>query len=472
MKESLENVDWEYLVNRRYSPLLSSLFHDGLSSEKNMQKHIGSNTILSNCLYIDGIWYYSGEELRRNEQLIAELYHSDNNSCKKISSSCYAFGDELVSWLKQEMSNPKSLSTEQILQLASQYFDKLTEFLSFLMYPLYLQKHIEEKILQKLEGKVPDDELYILLTSLSKPIKKNFNTDEQIDILSLTVKLENQKLVFDSTEFDNELDKYLEKYAFIGFRGGLLDLWTKDRIIDRIKFILKEGDVATRLSNLEEDLSSVVEKTNKIMEKYQFDEEAKSLVEAAKEIVYMRTYRTDITAMSMFYAYPLLNELASRFNLTFEDLSYFTPEEIFNIASEIPEDIKIRKTGYANRQLNGIRQVSSGDEFEKIKNIINKKISTSNEVKGNPANRGFVSGIARILKDKSEIGKVRKGDILITAMTTPDFIPAMEKAAAFVTDEGGLTCHAAIVSRELKKPCIVGTRIATKILEKEIERVK
>ena len=49
-------------------------------------------------------------------------------------------------------------------------------------------------------------------------------------------------------------------------------------------------------------------------------------------------------------------------------------------------------------------------------------------------------------------------------MTTPDYIPAMKKAAAFVTDEGGITCHAAIIAREMKKPCIVGTKIATKVL--------
>ena len=57
------------------------------------------------------------------------------------------------------------------------------------------------------------------------------------------------------------------------------------------------------------------------------------------------------------------------------------------------------------------------------------------------------------------------GEILVSPMTTPDFIPAMRKAGAIITDEGGITCHAAIVSRELKKPCIIGTRIATKILK-------
>ena len=53
----------------------------------------------------------------------------------------------------------------------------------------------------------------------------------------------------------------------------------------------------------------------------------------------------------------------------------------------------------------------------------------------------------------------------MTEMTTPEFVPAMLKAAAIITDEGGITCHAAIVAREMKKPCIIGTKIATKVLK-------
>ena len=66
--------------------------------------------------------------------------------------------------------------------------------------------------------------------------------------------------------------------------------------------------------------------------------------------------------------------------------------------------------------------------------------------------------------DASELGKVKDGDILVAVMTTPDMVPAMKRAAAIVTDEGGLTCHAAIVSRELGCPAVVGTRKATELL--------
>ena len=81
------------------------------------------------------------------------------------------------------------------------------------------------------------------------------------------------------------------------------------------------------------------------------------------------------------------------------------------------------------------------------------------------ASRGFARGHAKILKSAANLDKVKRGDILVAPMTIPDMVPAMEKAAAFVTDEGGILCHAAIVSREMKKPCIIGTKIATKALK-------
>jgi len=75
---------------------------------------------------------------------------------------------------------------------------------------------------------------------------------------------------------------------------------------------------------------------------------------------------------------------------------------------------------------------------------------------------GITSGIANILHDASNLSKIKPGDVLVTRMTTPDMVPAMKKAAAIITDEGGMTCHAAIVARELGIPCIVGTKTATK----------
>ncbi len=85
-------------------------------------------------------------------------------------------------------------------------------------------------------------------------------------------------------------------------------------------------------------------------------------------------------------------------------------------------------------------------------------------LRGETASAGVASGPVRIVLSAGELGKVQKGDVLVTKMTMPDFVPAMQRAAAIITDEGGMTSHAAIVSREMGTPCIVGTEHATHVL--------
>ncbi len=85
-------------------------------------------------------------------------------------------------------------------------------------------------------------------------------------------------------------------------------------------------------------------------------------------------------------------------------------------------------------------------------------------LKGQGAAPGIASGKVVVIRDVKDTGSVREGDILVTKMTNPDMVPAMRKVAAIITDEGGMTCHAAIVSRELGTPAIVGTKTATKVL--------
>ncbi len=86
-------------------------------------------------------------------------------------------------------------------------------------------------------------------------------------------------------------------------------------------------------------------------------------------------------------------------------------------------------------------------------------------LEGQAASPGTGSGPAVIIKDPKELKRVRSGQILVTEMTTPDFVPAMKKVKGIVTDQGGQTSHAAIVSRELGVPCVVGTNTATKIIK-------
>ncbi len=91
-------------------------------------------------------------------------------------------------------------------------------------------------------------------------------------------------------------------------------------------------------------------------------------------------------------------------------------------------------------------------------------------IKGLGASPGLASGTVKVILNLDELDKVQEGDVMVTTMTTPDMVPAMKRANGIVTDEGGVTCHAAIISRELGIPCVVGTGDATTTL-KENDKV-
>ena len=90
-------------------------------------------------------------------------------------------------------------------------------------------------------------------------------------------------------------------------------------------------------------------------------------------------------------------------------------------------------------------------------------------IRGLGASPGMGSGKVKIIKSIQELDKVEDGDVMVTTMTTPDMVPAMKRATGIVTDEGGVTCHAAIISRELGIPCVVGTGDATNTLKENSE---
>lgn len=98
--------------------------------------------------------------------------------------------------------------------------------------------------------------------------------------------------------------------------------------------------------------------------------------------------------------------------------------------------------------------------------MVTEKFTKKLILKGIPASPGKAEGIARIVFSASEaLEKISENDILITPMTDPDYVIPMTKSKGIVTNFGGILCHAAIVARELQKPCIVGTKTATNVIK-------
>ncbi|MDE1865879.1 MAG: hypothetical protein KGH94_04560 [Candidatus Micrarchaeota archaeon] len=150
-----------------------------------------------------------------------------------------------------------------------------------------------------------------------------------------------------------------------------------------------------------------------------------------------------------------------------------TPVEAYSLGSLPPQKIKgiqARRKGCALLTINGRSSLVSLKVAKKRLerngiSILKPKIDAADGLKGMVASPGVAKGRVRLVLSKSDLKHVRKGEIMVTYATSPDYIPAMGLCSAIVTNEGGQVCHAAIVSRELGIPCIVGTRVGTEVLK-------
>jgi phosphoenolpyruvate synthase/pyruvate phosphate dikinase len=162
--------------------------------------------------------------------------------------------------------------------------------------------------------------------------------------------------------------------------------------------------------------------------------------------------------------------LGHRLNITVKQGHYLLIKEIGQIlkGKRKVDTNELNKRMSCNFYLviNGKAKLLVGEAAKKfIKNIKSQPAPKDlDELNGQCACKGKIKGVVKIIKDKKDYEKFNSGDILVSWATNHNMVPLMKRASAIITDEGGVTCHAAIVSRELGIPCVIGTRYATKIL--------
>ncbi len=161
-----------------------------------------------------------------------------------------------------------------------------------------------------------------------------------------------------------------------------------------------------------------------------------------------------------------INFLSKESNLSTDIVGSFTASEFIDaLKGKLPSLALVikRLDGCAIIKKRGKWYFEAGDKYLYWENRI--KDTENKEIRGKIAYPGKVQGRVVLHQSWTNTRELADGDILVTGMTNPQMVPFIKKAAAIVTDEGGITCHAAIISREMKKPCITGTKNATQLLK-------
>lgn len=176
---------------------------------------------------------------------------------------------------------------------------------------------------------------------------------------------------------------------------------------------------------------------------------------------------------SIGYMDRMLHEMARRVHIPVTTIYHLGSVDVERLQtlSELPmlrKELERRAQGCYSLIAGSDEWFATGEDYRKLRSQHDRASAhqhESSDLHGSVANGGTAVGKVVICKSLEAIKKVKAGDILVASMTRPEFMPALKKAAAIVTDEGGITSHAAIVARELNIPAIIGTKIATKVLK-------
>ncbi|MBU1854577.1 MAG: hypothetical protein KKF89_02565, partial [Nanoarchaeota archaeon] len=248
--------------------------------------------------------------------------------------------------------------------------------------------------------------------------------------------------------------------------------WNFERWILTTKENIK--DCKENLSKQIEEYKQKFEEKKILVKKLKPPEKVMKVIRFLDECNAQRDWSKGKFCEAYLYLRSLTDEIARRFNLSFEEIYSMKVEEIEMMLDGKPINKNIIRARLEKGQILLIKEgkeemhepmtMKQVMKQEGIYDFFHKK-EIFTEARGLPACKGFTKGRARVIDSSKGIPEFIEGEILVTYMTTMEFTPLFSKAKAIVCDEGGISSHAAIVSREFGIPCIVGAKIAMKFIK-------
>lgn len=270
--------------------------------------------------------------------------------------------------------------------------------------------------------------------------------------------------------FCERFNAYYQAFCWLPY-GADGPAWSEEQLIQSLQNLARgEEDPKVRLRNLEIENDGIKCQQGTLVKNLAIDDRHQRLFQIARDSVYLKALRKDVTSYAFYCAEGLFHQMAKRMNLAVSQLRMLLPSELgpaflqkrFNV-----DELNSRTTMSCYAILNGEELFFIGDRAEVFIDGVHSQELVSREVtqiSGTCAVAGKVRGVVAIINTPLEMSKMEKGAILVSCVTDVNLVPAMLKAGAIVTDSGGMISHAAIFARELGITCVVGTKVATKVL--------
>ncbi|OGE74270.1 MAG: hypothetical protein A3I07_00515 [Candidatus Doudnabacteria bacterium RIFCSPLOWO2_02_FULL_42_9] len=314
------------------------------------------------------------------------------------------------------------------------------------------------------------EQAFVVLTT---PSRKTIVADERKDFLVIHEKY--KKFLKARTipqHLKDALTKHAQKWGHLGYiYAGNVDPFGVDHYLKELFELAKTGiNTKKILAKQEQYLKTAREKQKKIYKKLKVSVQYKRLFENAKDFALSKLIRRNAQLLNLYFVHKtLLKEIAKRLGISRYQLQFMLQAEVKDalLNGRIDKNIlSIRLKHCVLYTEEGFETVYMGAMEKKLRSMVATKINKNvKEFTGQTVQPGYAKGTVKIIIRAKDMPKMKQGDILVSIATDVDVVPAMKKAAAIITEQGGITSHAAIVSRELGTPCIIGTKIATKVLK-------
>ncbi len=360
----------------------------------------------------------------------------------------------------------KSLKSKELAELVTRHKDYWVKyysigFLWFAVDPIVgkLKKEIK-KNWQGTKGELED-----FFSVAFSPSSFPASSREQRELLELKN--------LSPEEMEIAIKMHHEKYAHLSMRDIDDEPFDISYFKDRLA-IFNQKDEYEKAKKEFDRADQELKKATELISHAKLSEELKKRITFCRDVAYLRTEVIEEWSKVNLAYRDVFLEISKRFDLEMDEVLHMLYKEIVEslkqekLVLNKKEIIDCTKNGYAFFIAPNSSFFVTGDEVDKLQAlIVPKDESTENikEIKGVSAFEGKATGKVRVILDRREVDLLERGEVLVTAMTMPDFVPAMRISSAIITNEGGILCHAAIMSRELGTPCIIGTKIATQVLK-------
>lgn len=400
-----------------------------------------------------GKMYYSIKDLERLAGIILKNLKKDKDFFKKAKKAYEKdFEKSMIFFKSLDDKELSDLSEEELIKFfkkASFYLRSAVGGWGHIIEPFALT--MDNKIRDMLAKHVKDSgELNNYLSTLLTPAEKSFINERQEDLYNIS-------LINDKEKKQKRIKKHLEKF-----------FWIRNSYAGRR--VITPEDIKEEIKNIEYkpiDTEKIKRQKNKLAKKLNLSGQFIMLMEIFDFLAIWQDERKKNILITIDYADRILEEISRRLNIDHKYLrylSFYESQSNWAGKSNLEDMLKERIKGCIHYATGQGEAFLVGREYAKFHKEMGKKekaLAKSEDLHGVSASSGTAIGRAKICKNIKDINNFKKEEILISSMTRPEFFPAMRKAAAIVTDEGGITCHAAIVSRELNIPCVIGTKTAT-----------